>query len=187
MSFSPLAPDGTTYDVSFDPAKSMLQTGTVAGQITLKAQVAGKDIATVNGSGSVTLQVRGQAGVIDKVSIVNRTASTFEVAITGFSTPRGTGDLMTATTEVCFAFSSAKGATVDISSQICALRQDIEIWYERPVSYPYGSKFSGSVIVSFSGDAKAIGVVKTWVKNKEGDSAPYCVDFQSGHQQDCPK
>jgi len=188
MSFSPQDPDdknGTNYDIRFDPATSVLQTGTVAGNITLKTQVAGKDIELVSGSGSVTLQSPSQTGVIQKVSIGNRTASTFEVAITGFSTPRETGP--TATTEVCFAFTSAKGASVDVNSQFCALKQDIEIWYERPSSFPFGSQFSGSVIVSFSGDGKAIGGVQAWVRNKKGDSAPYCVDFQSGNQQDCPK
>jgi len=185
LSFSPPAPDGTNFDVGLDPSTSILQAGTVAGTITLQAQLDGKNITAPDGSGAVALQVPSQPGVIRSVSIDQRTQSSFQVGVTGFSTPRETGP--NATTEVCLTFSPASGASVQANGQLCALKEDIEIWYERSTSYPTGSQFQGNITVSFSGDIKAIGGLKVLLHNKEGDSQPYCVDFQSGNKLDqCP-
>jgi uncharacterized repeat protein (TIGR01451 family) len=185
LSFSPPAPDGTNFDVRFDPNTSVLQAGTVAGTITLQAQLDGKSFTAADGSGARTLQLPSQPGVIRNVSINQRTQSSFQIGVTGFSTPRETG--ANATTEVCLGFLPASGASVEASAQLCALKEDIRIWYERITSYPTGSQFHASVTVSFSGDINAIGGLKVVLKNKEGDSQPYCVDFKSGNKLDkCP-
>jgi hypothetical protein len=183
MSFLPKAADGTSYDFEFDPATGSLKSGTVAGTILMKAQVNGADITPHNSSASIQLQVPSLTGVIQTLSIDARTGSTFQVGVTGYSTPRETGPA--ATTEVCFAFLPAAGASLPTSTPFCALKQDIAIWYERPLSYPTGSRFKGSVTVSFTGDVKAIGQIKAWIKNKEGDGTPSCIDFQSGANQPC--
>src|SRR5262249_19765347 len=138
--FSPPAPDGKYFDVALDSSTSMLQAGTVAGTITLQAQAQldGKDIKLRNAS-SVTLEVPSEPGVIRSVSIENRTASSFQITVTGFSTPRETGD--NAKTEVCLTFLAANGASIEPNTQFCYLQKDIQIWYERSASYPTGSQF----------------------------------------------
>jgi hypothetical protein len=186
VSFSPKASDGTNYDVKLDSTNNDLSTGTVAGAITLTAQIGGTNIVAQDGTGSVILQVPRLRGTILAMSLTNRTTSSFEVNVTGFSTPRGTGDTASAVTQVCFSFSPARGATVNLNAKICALKDDIEIWYERNLSNAYGSEFQGSVIFSFSGDMSAIGSIKSWVTNEVGESTPYCLDVKSGNPQACP-
>jgi hypothetical protein len=189
LGFLPKPPD-PNWDVAFDLASNILYTGTVAGTIQLQAEIAGTGTNTVpivasDGSGLFSLQVLPLPGTVLGVSIGNQTASSFEVAVSGFSTPRGTGDPKTAMTQVCLAVSAASGASAKDNAPPCVLAQDIEIWYERPASYAYGSKFLAGVIFSFSGDTRAIGQVKAWIRNGVGDGAPFCVDFRTGVQQAC--
>ena len=177
LSFSPPAPDGTYYDVKL--TNGTLQTGTVAGTITLTAEVGGVPIVAQDHSGSVMLKVPPQPGVVQTVSISNQTGSSFGITVSGYSTPRDPS------TQVCFSFAPASGANLNASAPICALQQDIGIWYERTVSYATGSQFQGSVTVSFSGSTLAIGQIKVWIENAVGASASYCQDFQSGASQTC--
>ena len=183
MNFLPRAADGTNFDASFNPASGSLYSGTVAGTIELKAQLNGADIQPIAGPASVQLVVPSTTGVIQNLSIDSRTGSAFLIGVSGYSTPRETGPA--ATTEVCFVFSPASGANLPMNKPFCALKQDIAIWYERPASYPTGSKFKASATVSFNGDVKAIGQIKAWIRNKEGDGIPSCIDFQSGASQPC--
>jgi uncharacterized repeat protein (TIGR01451 family) len=181
VAFSPPPLDNSTYDVRL--TGNSLQTGTVAGTIMLAAQVGKDNIVAQDGTSAVALKIQESTGVVQSATISNKTASSFEISVTGYSTPRETGS--SATTQVCFSFAAAQGASLEAGMPFCALQQDIKIWYERPPSYATGSQFQGSVNVSFSGEAAAIGQVKIWIKNKVGDSAPYCLDFQSGAKQDC--
>jgi len=186
LSFDKPAPDPAyaTWDVQLDSSNT-LHTGTVAGFITLKAQINGADLMPLNGSNAVTIQVPALPPVITGVAIANRQGSSFEVDVSAFSTPRD------ATTQVCFAFLPSSGDDLQVSAPTCALQQDIEIWYERDTSYQYGSQFKGSVAFSFSGDPSAIGIVEVTVKNTVNDkisaSAPVCVGFLSNTVQDCPR
>ena len=188
LSFSPLAPDNSTWDASL--SGNMLKTGTVAGVITLAAQIGGTNITALDGSGAFALQIPDQAGVVESVAIGNQTDSSFEITVSGYSTPHNGYSASTKSdsdtaTQVCFSFTPAAGSALHTPSQWCALQQDIEIWYERSVSYLTGSQFQGAVTVSFSGAAKAIGQVEVWIVNEMGMSAPSCLDFQSGASVSC--
>jgi uncharacterized repeat protein (TIGR01451 family) len=181
LNFSPRAPDGSNYDVAFDPNTSTLHAGTVAGTITLQAQLNGTNLVAIDGSGSAKFDVPELPGVIQSASIDERTASSFGIDITGFSTPRQNGD-----TQVCLNFLPALGANVQSPGEMCVLKQDIAIWYDRQASYKTGSQFSAGANVSFSGDLSAIGTIKVVLRNRAGDSAPYCLDVKSGNKVDCP-
>jgi uncharacterized repeat protein (TIGR01451 family) len=187
LSFLPSAPDNSSWDASLKD--NTLKTGTVAGTITLQAEIGGTNIAALDGSGRFTLNIPPQAGVVKSATIINRTDSSFEIVVTGYSTPRNInpdGTINPAKTpKVCFSFAPAGGATLQTTSQYCQLQEDIEIWYERSISYASGSQFQGAVTVSLSGAAKAIGQVKVWIVNEMGMSAPSCVDFQSGASVSC--
>ena len=104
--------------------------------------------------------------------------------VKGFSTPRETGE--DAKTAVCVEFIAGNGASVTNKSQPCALKSEIEIWYERSVSYQWGSQFSGSIIYTFTGDTSAIETVKAWIRNTVGDGTPVCVNLKTGQKGTCP-
>jgi uncharacterized repeat protein (TIGR01451 family) len=179
--FMPSAPDKSSWDTSLN--NDTLTTGTVAGTIMLEAVIGGVNIMAQDGSGSFTLKVPAQAGVVQSAAISNRTDSSFEIAVSGYSTPR---NLNGGSTQVCFSFTPTADATLRAAPQFCALQEDIEIWYERPVSYKTGSQFQSDVTVSFSGAAKAIGQIKIWIANEvDVVPAPYCLDFESGASVSC--
>ena len=195
--FMNLVPGGVDFDVKITPGdhqsasstSGSLQTGTVAGSFALGAYVGAELISISQNSSfvpaSVTLMVPPQVGVVEKVGVGGKTSSSFDVSITGYSTPREVGS--GATTQVCFTFSAASGSSLGGTTEFCpaGVQQDIEIWYERTESFPTGSQFAVTVSVAFSGDSSAIGRVQAVIKNSQGTSAPYCVDFASGQKLNC--
>ncbi len=186
--FSNSAPGGLNWDVSFDSNTNLLTTGTVAGTITLTAQVAGANITATDGSGSVQLQVPASTGVVTGATIANKSSSSFEITVNGYSTPHDTAN---PTTAVCFSFAPASGSQLQPTTQSCALQQDILIWYQRSASIPTGSQFTGTVVVPFNGDAAAIGQISLWIENSVTQTNPNekpCIaslDYQSGAYQAC--
>lgn len=188
-SFSNPAPGGLNWDVSFDSNTNLLTTGTVSGTITLTAQVAGANITATDGSGSVQLQVPASTGVVTGASIENKSSSSFEITVKGYSTPH---DTVKPTTAVCFSFAAASGAQLQQpTTPPCALQQDILIWYQRSASISTGSQFTGTMVVPFNGNAAAIGQISLWVENSVTQANPNekpCIatlDYQSGAYQTC--
>jgi uncharacterized repeat protein (TIGR01451 family) len=195
-SFIPSAPDGSIFDATLSNTTpqhdgtltSTLETGSVAGAIRLVAQIVpSQNITTIDNSGIVMLMIPQLPGFVQAVTLSNKTSSSFEIGVTGYSTPR---DAINPTTQVCFSFSPASGARVQTPTPpTCALQQEIKIWYQQPMSIKTGSEFDGHVTVSFSGDASAIGQIKVWIINLvEGmtvDSQSVCVDFQSLDTEVC--
>jgi hypothetical protein len=178
-------PPETVFDVMFNPEQQLLHTGTVAGELLLRAHVNGADLVPIEGPASVTLNVPSDRGVIESVAINLLGESSIQIIVAGYSTPRETGD--SATTELCLEFFPAAGARVRPGSQFCVLREDLRIWYERAASHPYGSQFSCKLTASLVGDKSAIGGVKVVLRNKHGESEPYCVDIRSGNGRTCPE
>jgi uncharacterized repeat protein (TIGR01451 family) len=166
------------WDNAFDG--KTLHVGTVAGTIYIGGEYADKSTALP----SSQFAVPASKGVVTDLAISNRTTSSFQLDVKGFSTPRETGD--SARTAVCVEFIAANGASVTNKSQPCALQSEIEIWYERSVSYQWGSQFSGSIIYTFAGDTSAIDTVKAWIRNMVGDGTPVCVNLKTGTKGTCP-
>ncbi len=166
------------------PANMMLNVGTVAGVITLTAQVNNQTIAPLNGVSQITLQVPSTAPVIQSVSIANKSSSSFDMVVDAFSPPRETGS--NAQTQVCLTFFAASGAGIQDQAPPCALQQEIMLWYNEAGSYQWGSQFEGNITVSYNGNQSAIGTIQVVVKNVVGPSAAYCVDFKSGNKTQCP-
>ena len=188
ISFQPSngSPGGQFYDIDLARDGKTLLSGTVAGFLKLQASLLFISvIEPLKGKNELTLQVTSRTPVIRKATIENRTHSSFQVNIVGFSTFRETGD--DAKTEACLTILPAAGAKVDTSPQLCALKDDFRIWYERSVSVGKGSQFQATMTASYSGDINAIGLVKVIVRNRLGDSRPYCIDFKAGDKEaPCP-
>jgi hypothetical protein len=156
-----------------------LQTGTVAGDIYLFARFFDKNQNDVGyPGGSQTTEIKASVPQLAPVikSLVKGTVSgsSFQLSVTGYSTPRKN-------TQACFQFAAAPGTVLNVGGlNSCYAKDDIAIWYERNTSIPTGSQFTTAVTFSFSGDANAIGNVDGWLRNDLGDSDHFCMDFKSG-------
>jgi len=138
-----------------------IQTGTVAGTITLTVTASGQPAVTS------TVVVPAIVPVIEanSVQITNVTSSGFVVELVASSTPR---DVQSAT----FTFSAGSGTqltgpttfTVDVSSLLSQ-------WYRSSAGQSYGSLFSLRAPFTHSGDSSAIGSVSVTLTNSVGTSA----------------
>jgi uncharacterized repeat protein (TIGR01451 family) len=179
-------PQPITYDetVSRCPPGSAgcsgtLQTGTVAGDIYLFAKFLDQNRNDVGYPGGaqateVRVSVPALAPVINNLIKGTVSGSSFQLSVTGYSTPRKN-------TQACFKFASAPGTVLNTNAlNNCYAKDDIAIWYERTSSVPTGSQFTTAVTFSFAGDVNAIGSVDGWLRNDLGDSDHFCMDFKSG-------
>jgi len=111
--------------------------------------------------------------VITGVTKGSLSSSSFQLNVTGFSTPR-------INTEACFKFTPSPGSQLTGGLNNCYAKGDIAVWYERTASIPTGSTFTTTVTFPFAGDVTAIGTAESWLKNDLGESDRLCVDFKSG-------
>jgi hypothetical protein len=154
-----------------------LQTGTVAGTISLNATFEDSQGNNVNYSGSnaqLQVTVPQAAPVLTSVAKPGTpTTSSFQINVTGYSTPRKD-------TQVCFKFTPASGAQLDTSALNSCYAGDIAKYYQLTTSYPAGSMFTVTETFSYSGDPNAIGTVDTWLANDQGTSNHVCLNFKAG-------
>jgi hypothetical protein len=172
------------YDAQFDSETGRIHAGTVAGTITLTAKIDGEEIKPMSGDISTQFVVPEQKGVIESVTLDSQTNSTLGISVTGYSTPREIG--ADAKTEVCVEFLPGSGSVINGTHQFCALKSEIQIWYEREGSRTFGSRFKGSITASLTGDKAAISGLKIVLMNKKGPSEPFCIDVPSGNKRSCP-
>lgn len=146
----------------------MLQSGTVAGLITVSATV------RVSGA-AITLpvpltrqaQVPRQAPVITSAALERR-AGGFELTILGFSSTREM-------VEAVIDYTAAAGRQVQNTSSTIPLAEVFRSWYANPASLEFGSQFR--LVLPFTGDPAAIESVTLRLRNSVGESAPRRVTF----------
>lgn len=141
------------------------QTGTVAGQIALRALVDDRGanqprVATSEAS----LAVMPSAPVIRDVRVVT-TQGGLHVELTALSTPR---DLVHAT----FRFAPAAGGNLETTQFVVPLENPAKRWFESGNSAVFGSLFTLTQPFSVSGDIRAIGSVSVTLTNSRGESQP---------------
>ena len=140
-----------------DATEVRLQTGTVAGVITLSATFAteaGGINLTPAPAPATTMTVRPAAPRIRSVQIAARTTSGFTVLVTGFATSRSV-------TQLGFQFtqtSDPNNPNLRLETTSLTLNVDgsFGAWYQSAASIPFGSLFTAAVTFTVRGDIEAI-------------------------------
>jgi hypothetical protein len=142
-----------------------IQTGTVSGTITisLRLQAGGIDI-TPNPAPAISTQIARAAPVIRGVT-VNRSGTTVNVVVTGYSTAREV-------TQAVFAFNAASGQslqpsassiTVDVTSLFGA-------WFLDPNNSQFGSVFILTQPFTITGDVNSVIPTSVTLTNRVGSA-----------------
>jgi hypothetical protein len=146
---------GSTTAV-FDTPALAFQSGTVSGVLLVQAALSDGPVA------SHPISVLDSAPVIRSV-LATRTATGFEVTITGYSTTREL-------TEARFRFGPAPGETLAASEVTIPLRTLAEEWYASPESRMFGSQFTYRQVFTVTGSSSAIASISVKLSNTIGDS-----------------
>jgi hypothetical protein len=145
------------------------QTGTVSGTIELTVSgQSGGDTPLPPASRTLTLSRR--APTITRLIIASRNASGFELAITGFSTPRSV-------TQATFRFTAAQGANLETNTLTLNLGTPAASWFQSPTGTSVGGQFRLSMPFAVQGEVTAIQSVSVTLTNGEGNSAASSVQF----------
>lgn len=147
----------------FETPSMAIQTGTVAGRIVVTAQLSlgGVDV-TPTPAPTQTAIVRSLAPTISSVR-VTRTASGFEVAVTGFSTPRQV-------TQALFRFTASGQGTLQTVEITVPLDSAFTNWYRSSASAAFGSSFTYIQPFTVEGDISAISSISVTLSNAQGAS-----------------
>lgn len=141
-----------------------LQTGTVAGTITLSARLqTGSVVITPTPVSVQTIQVNRSAPVITAAAFT-RNGSTIEVRVTGYSTTREI-------TQGVFQFQASGGNTLTTSDITLPLEEPFSRWFRDSASVPYGGQFSFTQQFTIQGDANAVTPVSVTLTNRTGSKA----------------
>ncbi|MEW5977108.1 MAG: choice-of-anchor D domain-containing protein [Acidobacteriota bacterium] len=155
---------GEAFDIGFS-------TGTVAGNIQISVALRnGLDTVTPNPDPSRTAVVERRAPTIANVSVSSRTASGFEIVVTGYATTRSL-------TRAGFQFAARPGSNVQGGAVNLNVESLFTTWYQEEESRAFGSQFRLRVPFTVQGDANAIGSVSVTLSNIIGTSTPYSVNF----------
>jgi hypothetical protein len=111
-----------------------------------------------------------RAPAITRLNIASRNASSFELAITGFSTPRSL-------TQATFLFTAAQGASLETSTVTVTLATAATNWFQSPAAIPVGGQFRLQMPFAVQGEVTAIQSVSVTLTNGEGTSVASSVQF----------
>jgi len=157
-------PAGTT-DAVFASGKTVqLQTGTVAGTITITPAftVAAVDV-TPTPAPVAKMVVAAAPPQITTVQVGTRTANSFELLVTGLSTPRQVSQLN-------LTFTPAQGASLQTANLFVNSDASFSTWFQSQSGISFGSQFTASVVVNVTGDINAVQSVSVTASNAKGDS-----------------
>jgi hypothetical protein len=157
-----LIPAGSTQ-AQFVTAPGV-QTGTVAGTITLTLDLAagGTDI-TPTPAPSQVLVVPPSAPVISSATVTPTTGG-FNLVIVGYATTR---DM----TSAAIVFTPAAGVTLTSNTASVSLSQLFTTWYQSATSAPFGSQFSLEIPFTIQNGTTAISSLSVTLTNSQGASA----------------
>jgi hypothetical protein len=153
-------PAGSTAPVPFS-----LQTGTVAGTITLTVswQALGAALP-VPAALTQEIQIAPAVPVISAVTATT-TSSGFQVVVTGYSNTREVS-------QAVLQFTPATGQTLQTTSLTVSLTSAAATWFQSSTSDQYGSQFILTLPFTVTdGSASAIGSISVQLVNDQGTSA----------------
>jgi hypothetical protein len=156
-------PAGSTEGI-FNNAKLAIQTGTVAGTVTisLRLQAAGVDI-TPSPAPSITARVERAAPVISSVRLT-RNSSGVSIEVTGYSTAREV-------TQATFTFGPTGGQTLQTSQVTIPVESAFSQWFQDVSSARFGSQFTFTQPFSIQGDANAVLLQSVTLVNRLGSTS----------------
>ena len=148
-----------------------VQTGTVAGVITITAQLFAADGTDITPSPapSRSISIGATSPTISNVTMTAN-ATGLTVTLAGFDPTRSI-------TQAAFTFAPASGSTLQTSTFIVPAQSLFSAWFQSSASTPYGSEFSFTVPFTISGGASSIASVSVTLTNSTGTSAPVTATF----------
>jgi hypothetical protein len=169
-------PAGNTDAVFGDTAFIALQTGTMAGNLTLSAVFTAAGVPLVpNATVALTTAILAQKPTITSPPTVNLNPTTagvdFEVTVTGYSTTREMTDAsFDFTTKNTFNLTTGTVTVANFGAAATA-------WYASAASLAMGGMFTFTQPFKVSGDKTGIGSVTVTLKNTAGTSATATANF----------
>ncbi len=162
-----------TTDAMFGQSKQVqFQTGTVSGTITITPSFAIGEVDLTPASPPVqTVVIAPAAPQLQTLRIGTRTASSFELLITGYSTPRDLSQLV-------LGFTAAAGRQIQGNLLTVNVSTPFATWYQSASSTLSGSQFTVSLTILVSGDASAVASASVTATNSRGNSDPVSASLQ---------
>lgn len=154
-----------TTDAVFGSSKQVqFQAGTVSGTIQLAATfaVASVDV-TPSPAPTAQVVIAPAPPLIRNVQIGTRTANSFEVLVTGLSTPRQVSQIQ-------LQFTPASSGNLQTSTLSINTDAPFSTWFQSQSGIGFGSQFTASVIVTVGGDVTAVQSVSVTASNSQGSS-----------------
>jgi hypothetical protein len=156
----------------FGGAGLRLQTGTVAGKITLTLTRLSSGVRDILPSPSPihTVLVGLEPPRLTNVRITNRALTGFTVEVEGFATPR---EIAQAT----FQFMPKLGQALLSGDATVVLSETAQGWFQDPASFAFGSQFVYTRAFAIEGPASAIASVAVTLSNSIGNSNTLSATF----------
>jgi hypothetical protein len=141
-----------------------LQTGTVAGTITLAVTLTADGVDVTPPGSTATIVIPRAAPVITSVSLV-RGATSVQLNVVGYATSREV-------VQGAFQFTPSANNTFTSSNITVPLSAPFVTWYESAPGASFGSQFTLSQPFSLGGSSDAVTSVTVTLQNAVGTSQP---------------
>ncbi len=175
-------PAGQTQAVFPNNSTSIrLQTGTVAGTITLTPSFVSTEagiVLTPTTPPAQNLTVAQAAPQLTNVALSAKTATGFTLLVTGYATGRSL-------TQMDFTFTPTSGETVTTTKLTVNADPSFTAWYQGAASQAFGSLFSATIPFTLQGDVKnvtnvsdTIQSVAVTITNRLGTSTSRSIDLR---------
>ena len=140
------------------------QTGTVAGTIAFTPTFAAGSVNLTPAVPPIMIvTIAPSAPQVRSVQIGTQTANSFEVLVTGFSTPR-------TMTGMNLQFTASTGANLGTSTLNVDVTSAFSTWYQSAASAQFGSQFTVVLNIVVAGDITAVQSVAVTATNQSGTS-----------------
>ena len=158
-------PAGATH-ATFAAPQFALQTGSVAGAITVSIASLQSGDASVTLPGNVTSSVQIPPAVPSIRSVtMTPTSGGLQVQLVGLSNTREL-------TQAMVTFQPSAGSSLETGSLVVPLGSVSTAWFPTPGSTPYGGQFTLTLPFNVNGASNVVGSVSVVLSNTVGDSSP---------------
>lgn len=177
-----LIPANSTQAVFPDGSNQVrLQTGTVAGTITLTPSFSTESGVSLTPANPPSLRFsvpQGPPRLLNAV-LTAKTTSGFTIQVTGYATSRSI-------TRMNVQFTPRQGETLETTSLALNVESSFLAWYQSSQSQAFGSLFSVTIPFTLTGDVKANNItladtvqsLSVTATNAQGTSAPLTVELK---------
>lgn len=142
------------------------QTGSIAGTITIVAQISTGKVDLTRGTPPVVvLNLPPSAPVIRAVEFVAQASKRFDVVITGAVTSRTLSRFL-------FTFTPKTGGKLKTTSLTADVSKAFETWFQGPNSRFYGGQFRATITFDLTADFGVLDSIEVTAVNGLGSSAP---------------